>query len=114
MTNLEALLALQELFSDPSRWTTKVLARDAAGFSTDYHPHAGTINPPVCWCLMGGIAKATNSIRVYDNPLAPLISQASYFVHNQGPETVNDTLGLEAVRQVIAHAIATERAANAD
>lgn len=111
MTNLEALEALQELFSDPTRWTTGVLARDATGRATDYLPDPDSSNPPpTCWCLMGGIAKATNSLGVYDSPLAGAISQASFELFDQHPETVNDTLGLDAVRQVIARAIKVARA----
>ena len=110
MTNLEALEALQELFSDPARWTTNVLARDAQGHATNYLIDKDTINPPVCWCLMGGIAKATNSLAVYDNPLRASIERAAYLCFNLSPETVNDTLGLDAVRQVIAHAIEVARA----
>ena len=48
-------MTLQELFSDPSKWTKRALARDSLGNQVLYSsPHA------VCWCLLGGVYKCYN------------------------------------------------------
>lgn len=43
-------MKLRELFSDPTKWTKGVYARDANGYKT---PDIST--DATCWCLVGGV-----------------------------------------------------------
>jgi len=57
MSLVADLRALSELFSEPSRRTTGVYARDASGRSVEpQDPRA------VCYCLIGGVISVTEGI----------------------------------------------------
>lgn len=80
MTTLhENALKLQELLSVPERWTTKEEARDSGGNEVYYYS-----TEAVCWCLLGGAAKVTNSKKEYGELTAQirrcLLASSSAFI----------------------------------
>ena len=57
-------MKIQDLLSDPSKWTTKAFARDAHGIIFDVKRVSNNVtrdavNDPsaTCWCLVGAVAK---------------------------------------------------------
>ena len=54
-------MTLVEFFSNPSKWTQEVYARDDEGRPVDL-----TTDKAVCWCTLGGIYRVYG----YDNTIA--------------------------------------------
>lgn len=62
MSEPQKFKTLQELFSDPKRWTTHGKARDTRGRPTLVHdPYAA------CWCLLGALQRVYGGT-FYANP----------------------------------------------
>lgn len=55
-TMLEILKAARELLNDEERWTQKSFAKDIHGF-----PVAAGSSDAVCFCMMGALAKVSES-----------------------------------------------------
>ena len=93
--------SLQELFSDPSRWTQGISARDARGYAT-------YISNPAArsWCLWGGCVRIYGGTGPIFNEIFKKLEQAvkQYTGEDDSsPTSFNDrpTTSIEDIQAVV-------------
>ena len=80
------LKALRELFSDPSRWTRGVEAKDSLGRIV-----LPLEEGAVCFCLLGGILRVTDDDDDRSLALTSLLEEALPPLRYQGLDQFNDS-----------------------
>lgn len=112
MNTLEVLLSMQETLKDETR-----RARGYCATRSDGEAVSPTAPTATCWCLYGAAMKAlgTDSFGdVVNHPVEDRLHRSAWDLFRLGPISVNDTRSHADLLTLLSHAIATERAANAD
>lgn len=89
---LETLKSARKLISDPTKWTTRFLARNSSGLPV--HPSS---DAAVCFCAIGALVKVSKRIKTLNECADNLHETVVKNTKHQRIEILNDIEGHSSV-----------------